>query len=78
MSMLGILFDIEKLALPHQNLTQNCSIVSGQVIPVEHPAEAGDDNGLRITSSCHRSSIVSSRKARIFRMPRWSVRICNG
>jgi len=40
--------------------------------------ETGGGDAPRITSVCHCSSTVSSRLARIFLIPRWSVRICSG
>ena len=52
---------VQAIALPHQNLTPNSSIASGQDIPVEHAEESGKGNGSRITSSCHCSFRASSR-----------------
>ncbi len=45
-----------------------CSIDSGRDMLVEHLAKTGEWNGPWITSSCHPSSTVSKRSARIFRI----------
>src|SRR6266568_5001596 len=67
-------------AWPHQQSSPAaCSTGGGQPILVGFSAdETGGGDGPWITSACHCSSTVSSRQARMFRMPRWSVRICNG
>jgi hypothetical protein len=41
-------------------------------------AETGEGNDPWITSTCHCSSCVSKRQARIFLIPRCRVRICSG
>ncbi len=68
---------MKRIASPKSNPRVR-SIGSGQDIPVEHRAETGEGDGPLITSSCHCSSRVCRRETRIFRIPRWSVRICKG
>src|SRR5258708_14434302 len=67
-------------ALPHQKSSPAvCSYGGDQELLDGFSAdETGGGDDAPITSSSHCSSRVSRRWARIFRIPRWSVRICSG
>jgi hypothetical protein len=61
-------------ALLHQkSYPAACSTGGQEPLAVLSAGELGEGDGPRITSSCHSISRVSSRWARILRMPRWRV-----
>src|SRR5260370_28983514 len=70
----------DAIALPHPKSNPGvCSIGGGQDILVGlAAAETGGGDGPRITSGCDCSSRRSKRGARVFRMPRWSMRVSKG
>ncbi len=67
----------ERVIQANPNMKPGTLVIEHGMLEV-HLAETGEENGPRITSSCQCSSCVSKSYARMFRIHRWSVRICNG